>query len=114
MKLTALMLATYISLLTIQPVAEQLYSSLTNHKEVCTMACCKHKQAMNNKQFPNNCCNKGICNPFGMCNCCFVYNQKETTIAYNNFIQTNKLIAAAENNFVSSFMSDCFHPPEIA
>ena len=114
MKLTAFILATYISLLTVQPVAELIYSSLTNHKETCEMACCKHKQANNTKQDANNCCDKGVCNPFGMCNCCFVYNQTQTTIEYNNFAQTNKLNTTVENNFVSSFMSDCFHPPEIA
>ena len=114
MKIIAFILATYISLLTVQPVAEQIYASFTHKEKVCTMACCKNKHARDNKEDANNCCNKGVCNPFGMCNCCFIYNQPQTTIAFNNVALSNKLVPSTENNFISTFLSDCFHPPEIA
>ena len=114
MKFIAFILATYISLLTVQPVAEQVYASLGNKRQACTMACCKHKETKKTKKECNNCCDKGVCNPFGMYNCCFVYNPTQTMMSYAKFTEKNKFIPATENNFVSSFLSDCFHPPEIA
>ena len=114
MKLTAFILASYILLLTVQPVAVQVYLSVTHHTQTCHMACCKHKQGENTKHDANNCCDKGICNPFGMCNCCFVYNESATTVGYDKLAINNKFIAKDDNNLVSSYLSDCFHPPEIS
>jgi hypothetical protein len=114
MKVTTFILATYISLLTVQPVEELIYALLTNYMETSNMTCCENKQLNNTKQDPNSCCGNGVCNPFGMCSCCFFYKHTQTTIQYYNLTQINKLNTAVEKNLVSSFISDCFHPPEIA
>ncbi len=112
MKSISLILATFICLLTVEPVAIQIYSSVTHKKDTCTMACCK--RMMDKKHTKNNCCTNGICNPFGMCNCCFVYSASEMNITFGNTFSNSKIERKEENNVVSSYLSDCFHPPELS
>ena len=115
MRIISFILVTYISLLTVQPVGAQIYSSLFHKSEkVCTHECCKKKSGSPSKKEKGNCCDKGVCNPFGMCNCCFVFNSDTSSITFKVPFIKNKISSSSENNPVSSFISDCFHPPEIA
>ncbi len=112
MKISSLLLAIYICLLTVQPVAARVYDSLNQQSE--THACCKHKTSPDNKRNMNNCCDNGVCNPFGMCTCCFVFNPVQTILEFKNSVYAKTFTSEPENNLVSFFTSDCFHPPEIS
>lgn len=112
MKHLSFILATYICLLMVQPVAEKVYASFFKQTESCSHDCCKHKPVSENNHPSNNCCDDVVCNPFGMCNCCFVFNSVQVAVQFNTITVSNKLVSSEENNLISSFSSDCFHPPE--
>jgi len=114
MKHLSFILATYICLLTVQPVVTRVYASFNKQTESCGHDCCKHKPISENKHHSNNCCDDGVCNPFGICNCCFVFNSVQVAVQFNTNSVMHKLVSSEENNLVSSFSSDCFHPPEIS
>ena len=111
MKLTAFIFATYISLLTVQPVLTVFASAFNDQtEERCGDNCCKHEQRDNKpaKQESN-----GMCNPFQACTyCCGCYISEPTfkAITIQQIIVRSQ---AVTNNFTSDFCADCFHPPEI-
>jgi hypothetical protein len=121
MKLTAFILATYISFLTVQPLTKVIYSALTQQtEECCGDNCCENEQADNKQksdtdnQDPNNCCPNGICNPFEQCACCFSVTVEQPTYHYLATIIINKYILPTAESTTSNYIADCFHPPEIA
>jgi hypothetical protein len=113
MKFIAIIFVTYISVLTIQPLATTFYSYMTEQEceSFCDDTCCKDEQA-SDKQDENNCCPNGVCNPFEQCNCCvgvtISHNcfQPIEMMLYTNFIQP---IATDIN---SNYSADCFRPPK--
>ncbi len=111
MKLTALIIATYISLLTVQPAFTAITSVFSvQSEENCGDNCCKHEQQDNTptKQEQN-----GMCNPFQSCSICFGYYISEPTFQLISIQQVKVLRAIVKDKFTSGFCSDCFHPPEI-
>ncbi len=110
MKFTTFILVTYFSFLTVQPVVQQIYSLLIHQTVNCQQDCCAKKNPENSNQNPKNCCHKEICNP--VCPCCLVCTLYPTFEIKRFFVQV-KCISALHSNFISGFLSDCFHPPKI-
>lgn len=111
MKLIAFIIATYISLLTIQPVLSVL-ASVSNSEmiECCSKNICKNEQPQkkNNKSEPHK-----QCNPFQVCASCCGYIVAEFTIEKVIFNEVNSKQTKYIENKNSIFISNFFQPPEI-
>lgn len=111
MKVTALIFASYILMLTMQPVFTVIASAYNvQTEECCGDSCCKHSQQDNKPAKPEQ---NGMCNPFQSCAACCGYYISEST--FNPIIvqQVNSLQTMLSVNFNSEFSKNCFHPPEI-
>ncbi len=111
MKSKIFILAIYIGFLTVQPVVEQIYFTLTHHSETCGQSCCAKKHTDNSKQEPGNCCHNGACN--FICTCCFLYSPPQPPCEFKRVFVQIKLLSLKDSKIVLGFLSDCFHPPEI-
>lgn len=111
MKLITFIIATYISLLTIQPVLSALTSMSNNEMiECCSKNICDNTQPQekNNKSEQQK-----QCNPFQSCSLCCGYIVSEFTIENIIFKELEfKQINYIENKD-SDFLSSYFQPPEI-
>jgi hypothetical protein len=115
MKLTTFIVLMYVALLTVKPVAEQFTVSLTHSTEMAKMNCCKTKSKDDTKHPSKNCCDKEGCTAIGAsCHCCLFFIQPQTSTAFTNPTPKNERIVSVSSNFISSYISDCFHPPQIA
>src|SRR5688572_20603612 len=99
MKLTALILATYICLLSVQSAVTQIYSALTKQpQKICGHKCCKHDAGkQNGEQESNTCYPNGTCNPFEHfkhCSCCFGYNLYQQAFDFIALMVSNEYISA--------------------
>ena len=111
MKLTALIIATYISLLTVLPVVTAITSVCNMQtEECCGDDCCKPEQQDNK---PTKQDQSGMCNPFQACTYCCGCYISEPTFQVVTVQQINILYPLVTDNFTTDFCSDCFHPPEI-
>ena len=110
MKIIAYILAFAIGFLTLQPAAQHPCMGVTHYAAL--PSCCKEKLAHSTKKESGNCCDNGVCNPFGMCNCCSI-NNPERSLVFFISATINTFNAYADNKFTSSYLADCFHPPEI-
>ena len=110
MKFSAFILATYISLLTVQPVITVIASALNMQtEECCGDECCNHEQ----QDKPGKQDQTGTCNPFQACAYCFGCYISEPIFQVVAIQQIEFLHPSIKDNFTSGFSSDCFHPPEI-
>lgn len=118
MKLLALILATLISSLTIEPTV-QLLGGSDNFEETCSNNCFESDDSCSQdtdsqKQDPSDCCPGGICNPFQVCACCCggIIGRPSLALVISS-IKTNHN-KPSQNNPVLGFRFDCYHPPEVA
>lgn len=111
MKLIAFIIATYISLLTVQPVLSVL-TALTNNEmiECCGKNICdkEEPQKKNNKSEQQK-----QCNPFQACSLCCGYLVSEFTIENIIFKELKFKQTKYIENKNSDFFSSHFQPPEI-
>lgn len=118
MKFLAAILATFISVLTVQPVI-QLFAGSDANEEICCESCCSSDKSCaqdsdSQKQDANECCPDGLCNPFQVCAYCCggivsgPFLALVTSSVKINYNQPTK------NNLVLGFRSNCYHPPEVA
>lgn len=117
MKLLSAIVAILILFLTMQPVLSNLHwVALKETKAVDN--CCKdnHKaQAPKKKQENDNgCCNNKQCdNPFLACaNCAFI-NRDESFFLFHRVFMPAEKIRLVDDNALSSYTEDFWHPPEI-
>lgn len=110
MKFLAIILSTIICLLVVQPTSQLFNYSLCQEEHCDKFSNCEEKS---DKSEQNDCCNKGICNPFQVCACCVggiiswpVMKVLRSPIKAN-------LNHISENDPVLGFKSNCYHPPEI-
>jgi hypothetical protein len=110
MRIGALLLASYIGFLTVQPLVSPVQACEKKMAPKSSHSCCEEKRQ--DKQEPGKCPASGICNPFGQCTCClaapepsFFEFDKSTP-----FVDFNDLTSA---NLLSTYQADCFHPPEV-
>jgi hypothetical protein len=105
-KVAAFILAFILLFFTIQPL-------FGTPKEVSKMQCCRKGHCSKKGEKKDNCENKG-CNPFMAC----AYGNY--FIAVKPFISTIPSIIIKEkrvlikDNYSSTYLSDCWHPPELA
>lgn len=119
MKFIAAILATLTILLTVQPVLT--HQNYVAQNETCTADnCCSDKEdtcelpdkAQQQKDDPDNCCNNGHCNPFEACACCcyVIIDRPIFSIAY--VLTQSEKIKLTNENILSSYIQDFWHPPE--
>ncbi len=120
MKFITAILATLTLFMTVQPVLTH-NSYVAEQKENCTKDnCCSDdketcdtQNKVADKQDPDKCCNNGHCNPFEVCACCYYTSIGRPVFNFANpFILTIKKPRLADENILSSFIADCWHPPE--
>ena len=110
MKLIAFIIATYISLLTVQPVLSAV-SSMSNSEmtECCSNSTCGNEQ----HQKKNNTSEQHKqCNPFQVCSSCYGYIVAEFTIENMIFHDFEYKQTKYIENKNSDFFSSYFQPPE--
>src|SRR4051794_22347876 len=113
MKITAGILASFMILLSTQPMLNFGKGSVS---ESCmkTMSCCKKKSSCKKpkQQDSDNGC-KDMCNPFMPCGlCCYVVAERESLPS----ILLLKCIRAGRKPviFISQYQSEFWHPPNVA
>jgi hypothetical protein len=112
MKLTAIILATYMALLTVQPVVMQVVAGFGQHTHMhCAKKCCQHPLNANN---PDNCCTNGICNTFQLCGCCFGLHTNRQVFNFNIAPKANTWLADGTDKLIAGFYPDNFQPPEMS
>lgn len=114
MKVSAMILAFYLTVLMVYPAGEIL-AHLSTAK--ATHSCCKKDASAipvsekTNKSSTNSCCDKGVCNPFMSCCCCaFYYHTPDYRLVAN--VLPAGMVFPIVNHYFSSFTASCFHPPE--
>ena len=118
MKILSIIPAILICFLSLHPVLINQHFIEQNSKQALQNCCNKNKHGQsgnNNKQQPqnNNCCNKGECNnPFLSCShCCFVHPDK-FIFSVAGFTKNTEKIRLANEDGLSSYTQDFWHPPE--
>ena len=106
MRIIATLLVIYTSLLTVSPSVCGVYSALNKAVQLETNSC-------SNKQTPTNSKNAKNCSPCCStqnCNCYFVDVLHIDAIASVEI--SNKKHPFKNDKYFSSYLSDCWHPPE--
>jgi hypothetical protein len=112
MKFIAVILATYMALLTVQPLAVRVAAGLSQHAHThCGMKCCEHPVNGNN---PDNCCTNGTCNALQLCGCCFMLHTRRQIFNFNMVPKTNSWLARYAGKLRTGFYPDNFQPPEMS
>src|SRR5258707_2237431 len=113
MRIAVFILASYIAFLTVQPVVSPVYVcalKVENKKDgCCEKGLAKDCQKQNSEDDP---CANGICNPFGQCTCCLAAPEPSIQQSTRDALSID-LNTLASVNFLSSYLADCFHPPEV-
>ena len=113
MKIISAILAVLILFLTAQPLlAVSVYA---HEKQIAvTDKCCAHKHSNpSSKDKDGNCCNEGHCdNPFLSCSNCIFTSFDKSTFSFAPFFTKNKKINPVNDNVLSSYIQDFWHPPE--
>src|SRR5262249_37879014 len=119
MKITAAILAIFILLMPCQPLVAGISCMVIEpscYKEIkCShegmRLCCmnKHRQE---KEKPAKGCDKKNC-PFEVCNCCCYIVIERSAIEIPFMIIPSKATRISTENIFSSYLSECWHPPEI-
>jgi hypothetical protein len=110
MKVLAVILATYMALLTIQPVVQQIsFGPMHQMHKGCCHKCCH--QTTNEES--NTCCPTNACNPFQLCGCCFGFNTNTQTFNFNINPDAIGWLTAGHSKLISGYYPDNFQPPEM-
>ena len=110
MKLIIYILLFCFGLLTIQPAVAEIVRVTQTEKGSCKMRCCKDDKG----QKENNCCSGKMCAPCSVCLCCLTTTVEKSSIVFSRHSENNDLAINQNQNFLSGFISQCFHPPKIA
>jgi hypothetical protein len=114
MRITALILASYISFLTAQPMMSPAYGCSTNKVEKkFSHSCCEKKEAKSETQKTKNNTCPGVCNPFGQGTCCLGVSSP-FSFRFAALTCTKDFNSLTSVNLLSNYLADCFHPPEVA
>lgn len=114
MRFCSLILAVIVMWFSVLPHKVDLSSQANNTDEAkCEGACCENSGQ--NKKSDNDCCDKGVCNPFQVCNCChFIFSGPILYACEGAFSLADKHHSKITDFFTSSFSADCFRPPELS
>ncbi|MGP8217791.1 MAG: hypothetical protein ACLQQ4_19655 [Bacteroidia bacterium] len=111
MKLVAIILLSFFSFLTIQPLIAVAQSN--QNADTCTMSCCHHQHKEKKAPTPmKGMCGEISCNPFGQYACCtgFIISAKTHFIPAP--AKTLENIILFTQSYTSHFACDCWRPPE--
>lgn len=112
MKHLAVILATYISLLTFQPVINKMIVLVQKSTEHCGTSCCSKGQK--EKNTPTDNCDRNNCNPCQPCGNCCGYYYTDNSFHLIKILVTISYKHVVNEVAISNFSNDCFHPPERA
>jgi len=113
MHITALVLASYIAFLTVQPMISPVQVCEKKAEQKSSHSCCEKNQANGcEKQEPGKCPSSGICNPFGQCTCCLA-TPEPSCFVFTKSTPVVDLVVLTSANLLSKYQADCFHPPEV-
>src|SRR5450432_238819 len=112
MKIAAAILASFVILLSTQPM---LNFGRATASESCmkAMSCCKRSPCKKSKKQESDSGCKDMCNPFMPCGmCCYVVTEREA-LAPTTLL---KCIKAGRKpvTFISHYQSEFWHPPNVA
>ena len=105
MKIIALIFVAYLSVLTVEPVAYEIYA-MSKHHSCCGMKCCSK-----NKQ-----CSDGLpasCNNCATCSICLGSYVHEDTYTIQPEITKHVFASTASAKLISNYCANCFRPPEV-
>jgi hypothetical protein len=107
MKFLVILITTYMLLLVVTPGLALLPQK--------AHSCCKSGHCNMPKSTGDNCAAAGVCcTPFSGCGYCFGINLPPQGIKVATPPKNIHMpLAAVDRNFISDFLSDCFHPPEM-
>jgi hypothetical protein len=105
MKFIAFIIALNIVSLIVAPVIAIAFPNGDCENECCIMSDNQEQKTA------NNCCNT-VCNPFEVCSCCV--NGEIKKLEYSFILNHSKIVnvIATEKNYSSTYLSDCWQPPE--
>lgn len=117
MKLTAAIFAFFVLFMPLQPVISSinyLIKQVEKAEDVCCKkikSCCARIKKQNEKS-PHRSCDKKNC-PIEICGYCFYIGANRLILEkpYTIIESENPLIR--NERIISSFINDCFHPPEV-
>jgi hypothetical protein len=109
MKSTIYILLFVFGLLTVQPAVAEIMRVRQTTMGSCKMKCCKKEK----QEKENNCCSGKMCMPCSACLCCFTTTVEKSSFVFPRHAERTDLIVTKNLNFLSGFISQCFHPPEI-
>lgn len=113
MKIVSAILTVLIFFLTVQPMLTNLINADSNKIAVTDKCCSDNHNNQSSKDKNNNCCNDGHCdNPFLICSNCTFINFDKAVFSFAHFFSKNKRINPTDDNVLSSYMQDFWHPPE--
>ena len=114
MRIILVLLSIYICLLSLQSaVVDVLFDDSVPKQIKCSSACSRAQMTKPGNcgaKFPSKNCLKGLCNPFEQC-----LWFGELTLVLLQILPGMSLEYVPDRNSVnpaSSYLSDCFHPPE--
>jgi len=96
------------------PSVAQVYAA---NKTVVSAShsCCQHKaDKPSNTSDKKSCCGDTCNNPFMSCSCCAAFFVEQPQYSLEAYTVFTKAIPVTNDQFISRFSSDCFHPPRIA
>jgi len=112
MKFRAAILASIIAVLTIQPAFSKYPMGNFAEKRTCAGIChIKNKSSRENSK-GNNACSPEGCNPFMPCAIGNFFMEETPYHQSQPVLILSKKIAIKNDNSLSSYIADCWHPPK--
>jgi len=115
MKIIASILIMYFGFLMVQPFADMCAVKVKPAK-VCHAGMCSeknHQKGTNPCSSPSN-CNADFCNPFVPCGFSIISRTAQINFANPVFDLSKNKKPATNDNITSSYLSDCWRPPELS
>ena len=114
MKITAFILAIFISFLAVKPGVDMVCSILTGGEiNYCYTTCTSDSDTTKNQKQDNDCSSK-TCNPFQVCNSCALLVNKVASI--DILFKPNLPLKSRFSNqsaHTYQYISDFWHPPKV-
>ena len=113
MKIITSILCMYFGLLMAQPFVN-MELGVPNKPNSCHPGkCCKEMEHKGSGKQQSNTCNRDFCNPFVPCGISIVYRLPVHDFADRIIDAPKKLKPATNENIISNYLSDCWHPPKL-
>jgi hypothetical protein len=112
MKFRAAILASIIAILTIQPAFSKYPMGNFAEKKTCAGICHMKKKCSKENSKGNNACSPEGCNPFMPCAIGNFFLDEKPYHQSQPVLILSKKMAIKNDNSLSSYIADCWHPPK--